>query len=62
MFVFAGRCLLEGQEARPGEQHVGAAAGVFGSVEHTKVIRARASRGVGGVCEHDYVRNAEAEL
>lgn len=49
LFVFAGRCLLEGQEARPGEQHVGAAAGVFGSVEHTKVIRARASRRVGGV-------------
>lgn len=42
-FLLQG-CLLEGQEARPGEQHVGAAAGVFGSVGHTKVIRARAFR------------------
>lgn len=56
---------MEGQEARPGEQHVGAASSVFGSVEHTKVIRARASREEGGrgeVRADDYVRNAEAEL
>lgn len=33
-------CLLEGQEARPEEQHLGMAAGIFGSVKHTKVIRA----------------------
>lgn len=28
---------LEGQEARPEEQHLGMAAGIFGSVKHTKV-------------------------
>lgn len=33
-------CFLEGQEARPEEQHLGMAAGIFGSVEHTKVTRA----------------------
>lgn len=53
---------MEGQEARPGEQHVGAAADVFGSVEHTKVTRARAFRGGWGRGgENDYVRNAEAK-
>lgn len=32
---------LEGQEARPEKQHLGMAAGIFGSVKHTKVTRAR---------------------
>lgn len=37
-------CLLEGQEARPEEQHLGMAAGIFGSVKHTKVTWAWAFR------------------